>query len=90
MEKMEYEAPKARDLSGLGASGQGPLYLCENGLIAEPEGCLSGGQPAGACSTGLMVGAPSCTAGGEPSSGECITGGAANVGQCLSGNIFQM
>jgi hypothetical protein len=92
MEKRRYEAPEARSLSGLDASGQGPLYLCNAGAIATPEGCTDGfaPEPVGTCSNGITFGGDApCTAGSTPDSGECITGGSPTAGgQCLSGVSF--
>ena len=90
MKKMKYEAPQARDLSGVGASGQDPLYLCNPGAFASPDPC-TGGFEAGLmlCTAGItpdVVPGPTCTSGTGPASEECITGSGPQAGgQCLSG-----
>jgi hypothetical protein len=88
MEKMNYEAPQARDLSGFGASGQGPLYPCTAGLIAQggSDTCSSGAMP-DTCSTGMFFEGPTpCTSGSDvDTSMECITGSTPSYSACLSG-----
>jgi hypothetical protein len=91
MEKLKYQAPVARDLSGVVVSGRNPLYLCNPiGMVASPEECLSGAQAGGNCSTGLVPGGatnPSCVGGTTPLSGECVIGYTPSVGEtCASGD----
>jgi hypothetical protein len=86
MEKMKYEAPAARDLSALSVRGQGPLYLCNAGLIAQGDPCTSGAVATANCGTGMFFTGPQpCTSGGTASGQECITGGSPSFTSCLSG-----
>ena len=75
MEKMSYEAPQARDLSGMGASGQDPLA------------CITGFSPSGPpdCTVGFTAGGV-CLA-GATATGDCQVGQNFQPGMpCLSGS----
>lgn len=66
-----YEPPMARDLSGGGVSGQGPLAFCHNGSL--PGDCAGGSGPAGGCTNGNRFG-ELCGGGGNVTTIACSTG----------------
>jgi hypothetical protein len=70
-----YEAPRAQDLSSVGASGLGPLGYCTNGNV-----------PWTNCRVGTNVPPPSggCIPfGGVPQAPQCIAGSRALVSCCI-------
>ncbi len=85
--RLVYEPPQVQDLSGFGASGQGPLYPCMAGLIAQGPGPCSDGAMPDACVNGMFFAVPApCTSGTDPATGECVSGIGAVGASCLSGN----
>ena len=78
IKKPQYEPPRARDLSALSVSGQGPAGMCLNGSGLTSDNCTSGPSPVGG----------KCDPNGvSPDYGYCNIGGAAAEGCFPTGAI---
>ena len=76
MEKRQYKPPQARDLSGFGVSGQGPLGEC-----------VAGPYPWYSCSEGPGFSSGPCTDGNMPEdSSTCLDGGFHTTPACDFGS----
>ena len=99
MEKKRYEAPEARDLSGMRASGQDPLAcstgfdptggpggdVCNVGFSAL-AGCTAGAAAIADCAVGQgAVGGAPCAPGGAPGN-VCAVGTGLGEPLCSAGS----
>ncbi len=73
-ERLMYEAPRARDLSAVSASGQDPLGAC-----------WSGTTPFSDCSAGDIFTGQDCSEGTFPTYGTACTAGPTPAGGCFGG-----